>query len=149
MDKHRRIVTAQVGAALLAALLPFGAWGANSKKTGGRGRWMEELGLSSTQVPKLLEVLGTHREKLSPLFSRRRQILAQLSQELKAKAPESQIEATLQAFDQVKERMRKANEEFIEGENAVLTPLQRAKLIVSRSLRYQKKRAQLKSKKTS
>ncbi len=149
MNGHRRIVTAKIGAALLAALLPFSAWGANVKKTSGKGRWMESLGLSPAQVPKLLEVLGTRREKLSPLFSRRRQILAQLSQELKAKAPESKIQATLQSFDEVKARMRKANEDFIEGENAVLTPLQRARLIVTRSQRFQKIRAQVKPQKTS
>lgn len=149
MNGKKKRVAAQMGAALLAALLPFGAWGANARGARGKGHWMEELGLSSAQVPKLLDVLGTRREKLSPLFLRRRQILAQLSQEVKAKAPESQIQATLQSFDEVKARMRKANEEFIEGENAVLTPLQRARLIVLRSLRFKKMRAQPKSQKTS
>ena len=149
MNVKKVMKGSQIGAAFLVCLLSLGAWGASAKSAPQKGHWMEGLGLSPNQVPKLLEVLGTRREELSPLFSRRRQIMAELSQELKSKAPESKIAATLAAFDQLKERMRKINEEFIAGENNVLTPIQRARLIVARSQRFQKMRAQKKLQKAS
>ncbi len=149
MNAKKGVTGSQIGAAFLVCLLSLGAWGASAKSASQKSHWMEGLGLSPNQVPKLLEVLGTRREKLSPLFSRRRQIMAQLSQELASKAPEAKIAATLAAFDQLKERMRKINEEFITGENNVLTPIQRARLIVARSQRFQKMRAQKKPQKAS
>jgi len=118
------------------------AWSAGSYQGKGSGQWMEKLGLSSTQIPGLLKALGTRREMMSPLFSHRKELLAQLSSELKAKASESRVKETLDAFDDVKSKMREANKKFLEAENQILTPLQRAKLIIDRSERFQKIRAQ-------
>ena len=103
---------------------------------------MEQLGLSSTQIPDILKALGTRREAMGPLFVRHKELLAQLASEIKTKAAEGRVEETLKAFDEVKSKMREANEKFIDSENQVLTPIQRARLIVDRSEKFQKRRDQ-------
>ncbi len=148
IKRHSRLgkMTGSWGvAAALAAFacsLSVAAWSAGSYQGRGSGQWMEKLGLSPAQIPSLLKALGTRRETMSPLFAHRKELLAQLSSELKSKAPESRVEETLTAFDEVKSKMREANKKFLDDENQILTPLQRAKLIVDRSEKFQKIRAQ-------
>lgn len=148
MNVDRRLKKTKESWRIAAALAVFVcglsavAWSAGAYQGRGSGQWMEKLGLSSTQIPGLLKALGTRREMMSPLFSHRKELLAQLSSELKTKASENRVEETLKAFDEVKSKMREANKKFLEAENQILTPLQRAKLIVDRSARFQKIRAQ-------
>lgn len=91
-----------------------------------RGR----LGLSGEQRAKMKAAGKERREAVRPLREKLREESAKLREQLHSGAAEKDLEATMANIADLRRQIQRRNEEFRSKADALLTPTQRAKLMM-------------------
>lgn len=135
-----------VCAALAAALLVPGSWALRARANEeGEGmhpgmhhemgekmaeRMKEKLGLTAEQEAKLKDVRKAHLEAMKPLGRKMKDGVKKLEDQLKAKASDAELQATLDSLKAARKEMSAEQERFHESLASFLTPAQQAKMVV-------------------
>lgn len=131
-------MTAVLAAALLApapAALGQGKAAADPEADAGRP-WRDKLGLSAAQVPKFLAAMKEREAGLQPLRDAERAALRRLQARLSESAPESDVQEALLQLAKARKAVEERAEKLDAGLAAFLSPSQRARLLVWRSLGF-------------
>lgn len=96
--------------------------------------WKEKLGLSTVQVRKLSALENEKAARIRPLRELLRNGMVQLQTQLAENAPENDVRDTLQQVLQIQRAIAERSERFDAGLASFLSPSQRARLLVWRSL---------------
>lgn len=100
---------------------------------GGRGhRFKEKLGLTDDQVKKLEEARKAHWEAIKPLREQLKDAVRKVHGELEIKASNDDVASALAGVEKARKALRDENEKFKSAAAGILTPVQRAKLLVMR-----------------
>jgi hypothetical protein len=132
------VVAALVTSALAVVTLGRAAadsGGALPDRDAAAGRqWKEKLGLNAEQFSKYLAALKAKEAGLQPLREDLRVGLRKLEVQLSEGAPEKDVQGTLEQLVQIRKAIALRDEQFEAGLSAFLTPSQRARLFVWRSM---------------
>jgi Spy/CpxP family protein refolding chaperone len=90
----------------------------------------ERLGLSDEQFSKLKDARKAHEDVNKPLRHKAMEEMKKLGSELKAKADEKAVQATLDEIETTHQAIEDENRKFMSVTKTFLTPTQRAKLII-------------------
>lgn len=102
------------------------------KHRGGmRAMFKEKLGLSDEQEAKLKGLRRAHREASESAKSELKAAMRRLGDQLEDKASEKELSATLDKIKSGRRALRDAQDKFEADSAAVLTPTQRAKMVVA------------------
>lgn len=149
-------------AALAAALLPPGlrAVGARAQENVspphraerqdgiGRGavtmveRIKAQLVMNDEQTVKFKDAVKAHDDTMNPLARRMKDGDKKLAEQIKTKAPDADIQASLDGIKSARKAIFDEQERFQEGLAAFLSPLQRAKMIVGMEVMMRSKAAE-------
>ncbi len=88
----------------------------------------DKLGLTDDQVSKLDAARKAHQEAVKPLRERMKADIAKLREQVKSKASDAEIKATLDDLDGAWKGLRGAMEKLKSDSAAILTPTQQAKM---------------------
>ena len=91
----------------------------------------EELGLTDDQKNKLQTIRENERNAMKPLWRKARDLRDKLSDQVEDKASDSALQSTLADLKSNRKAMMRQMEKFQEDRDAVLTPTQQAKMMVS------------------
>lgn len=137
----KRLITTMTAAALLggALFLPaiLRAEGKKEKpapeEREGRmaAKIKEKLGLSDEQAEKLKALRRAHRDAAESLRSELKASVRRLGDQLEDDASEKELSATLDKIKAGRKALREARDKFEADSSALLTPTQRAKLVVA------------------
>ena len=136
-------------AALAAALLAPGMWavGARAQDDGGEPEMAEHheggkadhakmaehmkkrLELTDDQAAKFKDAMTAHHDAMKPLRQQTKDAMKKIGEQLKAKAPDSDIQASLDSLKTAHKAVAAEDEKFYNG-LSFLTPTQRAKLLM-------------------
>jgi Spy/CpxP family protein refolding chaperone len=92
--------------------------------------WREKLGLTVPQAQKLAEAERVKEDALRPLRSQLRDALVKLQEQVVGKAPESEIQATLERVAKVRASMQGVDKRYDEQLALFLSPTQRARILL-------------------
>lgn len=135
-------------AALAAALLAPGLWAVSARADDGdSGQEMAEhhqggdadhakmaegmkkrLGLSDDQAAKLKDAMKAHHDAMKPLWDKTKDDMKKLHEQLKAKAPDSEVQTSLDTL-KADHKSAAAEEEKFHDSLSFLTATQRAKML--------------------
>ena len=138
-----------VCAALAAALLAPGMWAATARAQdddagpemaehhdGGSAdhpmmgdRMKKRLELTDDQAAKFKDAMKAHHDAMQPLWESAKASMKKLGEQLKAKAPDSEIQASLDALKANHQAIAAEETKFQDG-LSFLTPTQRAKMLM-------------------
>ena len=90
----------------------------------------EKLGLSDEQVGKLKDARKAHEEAVKPLREQMKKGMEKLRDQVKNKAADGDIQATLDELAQGRKSMQGAQEKFQADLKSILSPTQRAKMLL-------------------
>jgi len=90
----------------------------------------KKLGLTDEQAAKLKEVWKEKRESVKPARERLKKALEQLRAQVDKKASEADIQASLDEVRASRKELQARREKAMERMDAILTPTQRAKLLL-------------------
>ena len=93
-------------------------------------RFKKKLELSDEQVAKLKVVWTSHQEAMKPVREKLKTALVQLRAEVKSKASDAEIAATLVQLKAGREEMRVQTEKTLAAAEGILTPSQQAKVVL-------------------
>lgn len=132
--------TLKLAVPLLAALLLLGAGSARAHDDDAgapaehghmsAAKLKDKLGLSDDQVKKLDASMAALKESVKPLREQVKKDMTALKEQLKAKAKDDEIQSTLDALKKDRDAMRDAMEKHMADLKDILTPTQRAKMVV-------------------
>lgn len=140
----KRIIHAALAAGVLAAgSLTSRAWaqpqGSNSGPGGGTQQggpgggpemMKKHLGLTDDQVAKLKAAMEARKSKDQPLREQMQGGMKKLGEQLRAKAADADISATLEQLKTARKSMREQEDAFVTSLESFLTPTQRAKMLM-------------------
>ncbi len=92
--------------------------------------WPKDLNLTPEQSNKLLAIHESARQSLKPLRDQEHALAEKLEIEVKSKAPDSEIQKTLDDLKAGRKAMIEQMERMENQKNAVLTPTQQAKMVL-------------------
>jgi Spy/CpxP family protein refolding chaperone len=101
----------------------------------------KRLELTDGQAGKLKDAMKAHGEAVRPLVQRMKDGVKKLGGQLKAKAPDSDIQASLDALKAARKTMSDEQEKFQDALAGFLTPTQRAKMLIGLEMRMRRERA--------
>lgn len=90
----------------------------------------DKLGLTDDQVQKLDAAWKAQKEAAKPLHEQMKKDLAKLKDQVKNKAKDDEIKATLDSLAATRKSMQEAMEKTHADADAILTPTQRAKMVL-------------------
>lgn len=140
-------------AALAAALLMPGMWAVSARaqdddaapemgehQGGGKmlERMKDKLGLTDEQAGKLQASMKAHHEAMRPLWLQAKDTMKKLGEQLKSKAPDAEIQASLDALKSAHKEIAAEDEKFRDGLASFLTPTQRAKMTLGMAMRMRR-----------
>jgi len=142
----KRIITmALAGALLLPAALraqggPEGKPGAfGDKKEAFKERMKEKFGISDEQEAKLKAAKRARRDAEAAIHAELQAGMRKLSDQLEDKAPEKDLSATLDKLVAGRKSLRAEEDKFEAALTSILTPTQRAQMLVAMKGRMGKK----------
>ena len=89
-----------------------------------------KLGLSEEAAAKVQAAMKAHREAAEPLHKELKSAMRRLRDELEDKAPDAEIQATLDKLEKTHKAMQAEGEKMKASLSAVLTPTQKAKMLM-------------------
>ena len=128
-----------LGMALILGLAGSAVWAHDDKEEEGKGRehhemsmekMQEKLGLSKDQAEKFAAAKKVMEESNKPMHEEMAAEMARLGQQLKNKADDKAIQATLDKLEKNHKAMDAAHEKFKAEMESVLTPTQRARMLM-------------------
>ena len=96
------------------------------------GKMKAKLGLSDDQAAKLKALRASSKEAFKPVMEKDRGLMAKLNDQVVNKAADSDIEATLKDLKANRNAMKEQMEKMQDQKDAILTPMQRAKMLLAR-----------------
>ena len=148
-------------AALAAALLAPGIWAVSARaqedaepaqsehQDGGKpdgakmaDRMKEKLGLTDEQAGKLKDAMKAHHDAMTPLGQQMKDAVKKLADQLKNKAADADILASLDALKAARKAMADENEKLQDALAGFLTPTQRGKMAVGMAMRMHREHAE-------
>ena len=144
-------------AALAAALLAPGMWAVGARAQdddaeqsehhdGGKpdgakmAEHLKKLGLTDEQAGKFKDAMKAHGEAMKPLRQQAKDTVKKLAGQLKIKAPDADIQASLDALKAARQAIAAEDEKFHDGLASFLTPTQRGKMAVGMAMRMHRER---------
>lgn len=94
------------------------------------GKHEDGLGLSEDQKTKLKKLEEDKDAAMTPLHRKMRDLTIKLGDQIEDKASESEIKATLEELHSSRKAMKEQMEKFDHEKDAILTPTQRAKMML-------------------
>lgn len=129
-------------AALAAAVLAPGLWAANVESQG-RGRFgariKAKLGLSDDQFAKVRDAVQARRKARARDAATLKESLAKLESQLEGQAKDEELASTLDSLKSQRRKMRDENERFVDDMAKLLTPTQRAKMVLALAKRLERR----------
>jgi Spy/CpxP family protein refolding chaperone len=122
----------------LAVILPTRMLRAEEHGHGKKGEWKQKLGLTDDQVKKLDESRASEKTEMKPLREKKTALMAKLEEQIKNKAADADIKATLDEMAAAHKAMEASEEKFEDSRSAILTPTQQAKMMVHRIRHHEK-----------
>jgi Spy/CpxP family protein refolding chaperone len=95
----------------------------------------EHLGLSDDQAAKFKDAMKAHMDAMKPLGEKLKAGMKSLHEQVKAKAADADIKATLDSLKANRQAMAAEQEKFHESLAAFLTPTQQAKMVLGMAQR--------------
>jgi Spy/CpxP family protein refolding chaperone len=92
------------------------------------GKMDKELGLTAEQKAKMKSIRDSQMTALKPLRETQRTLMTKLQDQVKKKAPDAEIQATLTEIRSNRQAMADQMKQFHEQKEAVLTPTQQAQM---------------------
>ena len=137
----------RLACAVMMGGLASGAWlapafcaqgGGGGPRAGGKGahrmmspeKLKDNLGLSDEQLAKLEAARKAHAEAVKPLREQMKAGMEKLRGQVKNKAADADIQATMDELSQGRKSMQQAREKFQEDLKSFLNPTQRAKMLL-------------------
>lgn len=132
----KRLISTMTAAGLLAGALLLPAMIRAEEHGGGRKearleKMREKLGLSEAQAEKLKAARRARRDASEATRVELKAAMRKLSDQLEDKAPEKDLAATLERIAAARKAQRAEMEKFEAGVREILTPTQRAKMLVA------------------
>jgi len=100
--------------------------------------WKAHLGLTDDQVKEVEAARSANRAALQPLRDQRRRTIETLKSQIKGKAPDSEIQSTLNHLKSIQEDIHQQEEKSRSRFADILTPTQRAKMLLGGTARAQR-----------
>ena len=97
-----------------------------------KDKWEKNLGLTDDQSAKLKSLKDAQKAALKPLWDKQKELKKKLEGQVKAKAGDSDIQATLDEMTANHKAMMDQMEQFRSQKDAILTPTQRAKMMIGK-----------------
>ena len=94
-------------------------------------KMQKKLGLTDDQTAKMKALHDSEKEAMKPLWEKQKDLMKTLEGQVKAKASDTDIQATLDAMKSNHEAMRSQMEQFQTQKDAILTPTQRAQMMLA------------------
>ncbi|MFI5350583.1 MAG: Spy/CpxP family protein refolding chaperone [Elusimicrobiota bacterium] len=144
-----------MSAALAAALLTPGLWAVAARaqddapppppeqsehQDAGKmaDRMKEKLGLTDEQAGKLKDAMKTHGDAMKPIGQQMKDGFKKLGEQIKSKASDADIQASLDSLKTARKAMAEEQEKFHDALAAFLTPTQRAKMLIGAEMRMRR-----------
>lgn len=132
----KRLISTMTAAGLLAGALLLPAMIRAEERGGGRKearleKMREKLGISEAQADKLKAARRAKRDASEATRAELKAAMRKLSDQLEDKAPEKDLAATLERIAAARKAQRAEMEKFEAGMREILTPTQRAKMLVA------------------
>lgn len=132
----KRLISTMTAAGLLAGALLLPAMIRAEEHGGGRKearleKMREKLGISEAQAEKLKAARRARRDASEATRAELKAAMRKLSDQLEDKAPEKDLAATLERIAAARKAQRAETEKFEAGMREILTPTQRAKMLVA------------------
>lgn len=132
----KRIISTLTAAGLLAGALLIPALlraedKASSRKEVFLERMREKFGISEEQAGKLKAARRARRDASAAARTEMKAAMRKLSDQLEDKAPEKELAATLERIAAARKAQRAEAEKFEAGLASILTPTQRANMLVA------------------
>jgi len=96
------------------------------------GKMQKKLGLTDDQVTKLNTVMQAEKDAMKPLWDKQKDLMKKLDAQVKAKAADADIQATLDDMKANHKAMQDQGEQFRTQKAGILTPTQQAKMMLGR-----------------
>jgi len=111
---------------------PGGGEQGGGKRDRGEGpeRLKARLGLSDEQAAKLKTAMDAHRDGSKAAMDQMRKGMDKLRDQVRGKASDDDVKATLETLKAARKSMREQEEKFEESLASFLTPTQRAKMLM-------------------
>lgn len=141
----KRIISMATAAGLLAGalLLPAALRAEGGPGKGGKEafveRMKEKFGISEEQAAKLKAAKRARRDADAAIHADIQAAMRKLSDQLEDKAPEKDLSATLDKIVAARKSMRAEEDKFEAALTSILTPTQRAQMLVAMKGRMGKK----------
>lgn len=98
------------------------------------------LELTDDQAAKLKDAMKAHGEAMKPLWQQTKDAMKKLGEQLKSKAPDADIQASLDDLKSAHKAISAEEEKFRDGLASFLTPTQRAKMAMGMAKRMRNMR---------
>lgn len=132
----KKLISTMTAAGLLAGSLLLPAM-IRAEEHGEKGKesrlekMREKLGISEAQAEKLKAARRAKRDASEATRAELKAAMRKLSDQLEDKAPEKDLAATLERIAAARKEQRAEMEKFEAGMREILTPTQRAKMLVA------------------
>ena len=103
-----------------------------------KGEWKTKLGLSDDQVKKLDDLRASEKAERKPIREKHHALVEKLEGQIKSKASDADLKATLDDISANHEAGEKIEERYKQRRAEVLTPIQQAKMLVERMERHER-----------
>lgn len=139
----KRLISTVTAAGLLAGALLLPAM-IRAEEHGGKEtkleRMREKFGISDEQAAKLKAAHRTRRDASEAARTELKAAMRKLKDQLEDKASDKDLAATLERIAAARKAQRAEMEKFEAGLSSILTPTQRAKMLVAMKGRHGKRR---------
>jgi Spy/CpxP family protein refolding chaperone len=95
--------------------------------------WKEKLGLSDDQSKKMKAAFESHKATFESLRAKRKDAMSTLKNQVEKKASDADIKSTLDSIQSIDSSMKAEHEKLRAETDAILTPTQRAKMLIGRN----------------
>jgi len=133
---NRRVIAVAILALALAPAMQ--TLRAEEHEQGKKHEWKEKLGLSDDQVKKLEDLRASEKAEMKPLRDKGHALVEKLEGQIKSKASDADIKATLDELAANHNSMEQIEDKSKESRSSILTPTQQAKMLVSRMKHHKK-----------
>lgn len=133
----KRLFAVVLAAGLVAPILNAPSYANEEEHHGGHdmaegkeGKWKEKLGLSEEQAAKLQAARKERQDTVKPIHDQLKLSMDRLREQVKNNASDGDIKVTLDQIQSSHKTLQAANEKFKAEMDSILTPMQRAKMMV-------------------
>jgi len=130
--KKRIVLAAILALALAPAMSTLRAEEQEQQEHGMKDKMKEKLGLTDDQVKKLDDLRASEKAEMKPLREKAHAIIEKLEGQVKSKASDSDIKATLDEAEANHAAVEQLEDKFKQSHQAILTPTQQAKMLLHR-----------------